>query len=249
MRWLIALGIVVSAVVVGSVLSGQVRRIATGPTSNERVRSLGQPIGSLAFSVVLAAGLIAALGVADKRSLQKIPDGILGFVPKALVCTLTIILGQAAATMIATAVGGSLLRATGKPQHQLTRVIKSMTLGAFSILAISQLGVNTRVIDTLVSGLVFGTALSIALLTGLGGRHVASEVAAGRYLKRIVRAGDRIAGDGIASGTIAALHGATVEIRVETSNPSEFTFVHVPNRRLLATELQVTRSANTTPAP
>jgi hypothetical protein len=246
MRWLIALGIVVGGVIVGSVLSGQVRRIVGRPNRAERTRSLAQPIGSLAFSVVLAAALIGALGVADKTSLEKIPNGLLAFVPKALVCTLMILLGQAAATMVASAVGGSMLRATGKPQHQLVRIIKALILGAFSILAISQLGVNTRIVDTLVSGLVFGAALSIALLTGLGGRQMANELAAGRYLKRIVRAGDRIAGAGLPSGTIEALHGATVELRVAGDETStDVTFVHVPNHRLLENELLVTR----TPAP
>ena len=64
---------------------------------------------------------------------------------------------------------------------------------------------------------------------------MASEIAAGRYLHRIVRPGDTVSGDGF-GGVVRAVWGATVELDVDG------VIVHVPNSKLLAGNLTIERS-------
>lgn len=259
-RWLIAAGIAVAGIVIGSLCGAQVRRILGASTRTDRQRALADPAGSITLSVTFAAFLVAALGVGDRESLRTLPTSLIRFMPKLLIALLIFLVGKAVATLAA--LGTSLIKATGQPQPQLVRLTRTLLAAAFAILAVSQLGVNTRIVDMVVAALVFGTALTLALLAGLGGRVVAGELAAGRYLRRILRPGDRIrsgeAGNDVhVFGEVRRLHGATVEIAQTRSTTGEdfqasdpaasttfITIVHVPNSALLARTLRIEREAD-----
>ena len=261
-RWLIAAGIAVAGIVIGSLCGAQVRRILGASTRTDRQRALADPAGSITLSVTFAAFLVAALGVGDRESLRTLPTSLIRFMPKLLIALLIFLVGNAVATLAANALGTSLIKATGQPQPQLVRLTRTLLAAAFAILAVSQLGVNTRIVDMVVAALVFGTALTLALLAGLGGRVVAGELAAGRYLRRILRPGDRIrsgeAGNDVhVFGEVRRLHGATVEIAQTRSTTGEdfqasdpaasttfITIVHVPNSALLARTLRIEREAD-----
>ena len=79
------------------------------------------------------------------------------------------------------------------------------------LLALGQLGVNTELLTLAFAAVLLCLASAMALLIGLGGRHVAREVAAGRYLRRIVNEGDHVR-SGEVEGTVVALHAATTEM-------------------------------------
>ena len=263
-RWLIAAGLAVAGIVVGSLAGAQVRRLLGGPSRTERQRALADPAGSITLSAVLAGFLIAALGVGDRDSLQSLPTSLVRFMPKLLIALLIFLVGSAVATLVANAVGTSLIKATGQPQPQLVRVTRALLAAAFAILAVSQLGVNTRIVDMVVAALVFGIALTAALLAGLGGRVVAGELAAGRYLRRILRPGDRIRTGELGEpsdamqviGEVRRLHSASVEVALpadaadaaDGAGPADatgarmtVTIVHVPNSALLARVLRIDR--------
>lgn len=256
-RWLIAAGIAIAGIAVGSICGSQVRRVLGAPTRPERQRALADPAGSITLSVVLAAFLVAALGVGDRESLRTLPTSLIRFMPKLLIALLIFLVGSAVSTLVANALGTSLIKATGKPQPQLVRLTRSLLAAAFAILAVSQLGVNTRIVDMVVAALVFGASLTMALLAGLGGRVVAGELAAGRYLRRILQPGDRIrSGDDghdlLIDGEVRRLHSASVEILERSASPdapadaaagapNTVTIVHVPNTALLARVLRIQR--------
>jgi hypothetical protein len=245
MKWLIAVGVLLGAVAIGTFVSGFVRRFVAKPSNSEQLRSLSQPASSLTFSILSTVGLVVALGIVAPDALADLPKDVVAFLPKALLFVLLIVIGGAVATLVSTAVGSSVLRATGKPQHQLTRLVKSALTGVFGILAVSQLGVNTRIVDMLVAGIVFCIAVSVALLTALGGRELAGEIAAGRYLRRVLKVGDALETDRNTIGVVQSLHGASVMLT--TSEPAfgqsseTTTFVHVPNTELLSSVMKVTR--------
>ena len=153
-RWLIAAGIAVAGIVIGSLCGAQVRRILGASTRTDRQRALADPAGSITLSVTFAAFLVAALGVGDRESLRTLPTSLIRFMPKLLIALLIFLVGNAVATLAANALGTSLIKATGQPQPQLVRLTRTLLAAAFAILAVSQLGVNTRIVDMVVATLL-----------------------------------------------------------------------------------------------
>ena len=85
------------------------------------------------------------------------------------------------------------------------------------------------------AALLLCVAIAMALLIGLGGRRVAQEIAAGRYLRRIMHEGDHVHTRTV-EGTVVALHAATTEVAGEQPGT-----VHIPNTKLMEGPITVTR--------
>jgi hypothetical protein len=102
------------------------------------------------------------------------------------------------------------------------RLVKGTIFGLFAIMALAQLGIDNTLIYILTACAFGGVMLSAALLTGLGGRDVASQIAAGRALKSQLVVGGRVANDDV-SGTIVQLHATTVRLQLDDGS-----FLHVP---------------------
>lgn len=236
MRWLIAAGVLLAAVLLATAVSGYVRRLLSRPGRDARRRTLAEPVSRVLYSLLLAAGLVGALGIASPDSLEPLPADLIAFLPRLLIAGLLLLLGGTAATMTANAVGTSLVRSTGKPQPALTRLVRAAVMVVVVVLAVSQLGVNTKIIDTIVEAVVFGVAAAMVLLVGLGGRDMATEVAAGRYVRKLVRVGDSLTSGSI-TGTVNAVHGASVELLQEDG-----TTLHVPHAQLMSGPIQVERA-------
>ena len=139
-----------------------------------------------------------------------------------------VLVGNVAAQLVGTAAGQAALRSTGRANPGLVRGIRTGVLSIGILMAVSQLGINTTLVNLMAAGVVFGLSASTALLIGLGGRDVASHVAAGRYLRRVVHPGDVLTVSGV-SGTVVAVHPATVELALEGGGRA-----HVPHGHLLA---------------
>ena len=90
-------------------------------------------------------------------------------------------------------------------------------------------------------------SLAIALLTGLGGRATASEIAAGRVLSKIVKKGDGIESPAVPGFSqpllVHKLHGAMIEV-VLPDEPD--TKLFIPNTHLTASPLQTTDRTDAT---
>ncbi len=249
MRWLIALGVVVAGVLVATFIAARIRSTLSKQSRPDKLRELAEPLGSVCFAIALGAAVIVALGIGDPDSLATMPKSIIAFVPKLLVATLFILGGGAIATLVSNAVGASVLRATGSPQPQIARLVRTIVSAIFTLLAIGQIGIDTKIVDLITTGLVGSIALAIALLTGLGGRATASEIAAGRFLSKIMSKGDRIQSDAIPEFAqpvlVHKLHGAMVEVAL----PDEpGTTLFIPNTHLTTTPLRVLR-AGQSPQP
>ena len=239
MRWLIAGAVLVAALLIATVVSGVVRRFIDKPSRQEQRRRLAEPASRFVYSALVAAGLVTALGIASPESLRPLPTNLVAFLPRLLIAGLLLLLGGTVATMVANAIGSSLLRATGKPQPSLTRIIRAAVLAVIAILAVSQLGVNTKIIDTLVEAVVFGVTGAMVLLVGLGGRTVAGEVAAGRYVRKLLKPGDRVV-CGEIRGTVVHVHAVTVELVDD-----EGSTVHVAHNHFITDPLRIDRSPAT----
>jgi hypothetical protein len=248
MRWLIGLGIVIVAVVIAGVVSKIIKSIMGGVDRPERVRSLAPAAASAVSSILLGIGLMVGLGVASPKDVEDLPGDIIGYIPRLLVALIVVLLGSAIATLVANLVGEAAVRATGRPQPLIARITRIVVIALTSVLAVSQVGINTRVIDLVTAAAVWGVAGTVAALTVLAGREITAEISAGRYLKRIVTTGDHVTvnvnGEAV-SGTVSAVHGATVEIETaRTEGPDGVTVVstvHLPHRRVLDSAIHLRR--------
>ena len=241
MKWLIAAGALILAIALASFASAQARKLLSRPALPENRHQLAAPAGQFVFSILIAAGLVAALGIGDRESLKPLPHDLIAFLPKLLVAGLMVLAGNTAGSLLGSAVAQAAMRATGRPQPTIAKGVRMALVGASAILAVNQLGIDTKIIDLVLSGLVFSIAAAVALLTGLGGRQMATELAAGRYVRHIVRAGDTVAfidTEGPVKGTVVHVRAATVELAAEGPG----VHIHVPHARLLAATLTITRA-------
>ena len=179
-----------------------------------RVAELAPAAASLTFSLVLVVGLLVALGFVQPDSLSKLRDDTINYLPRVLSALIVVILGGVAGTIASTAARQSLGRTMGRLGDQVPTVLKGIITAFAAILAAAQLGIDTTVINIVVGAAAFGLALAFAMVVGFGSRPVATELASGRALRRMVAIGDSVENDDL-SGVVVAMHPTAVEIDAE----------------------------------
>jgi len=207
--WLWAGVSILGGFVAGTIASKIVRQLFE--RRRGRLAQLAPAAASLAFSLVLVAGLLVALGFVQPDSLSKLRDDTIDYLPRVLSALIVVILGGVAGTIASTAARESLGRSMGRLGEQIPTVLKGIITVFAAILAASQLGIDTTVINIVIAAAAFGLALAFALIVGFGSRPVATEIANGRALRRMVSPGDVIE-NGEMTGTIVAMHPTAVEI-------------------------------------
>ena len=111
---------------------------------------------------------------------------VLGEIGFSVVAGLLVIGGRIVAGVVVTAVGRAMLRATGKQPKAVLRTLEVTIIALVSLVAAGQLGIDTTILNILVSAIAFGAALAMALLIGIGGRETSREIAAGRAMGRVL---------------------------------------------------------------
>lgn len=208
---LLAVGLALGGLVLGSIAAPITRR-ALGNRSQPAIREAAKGAGSFVFGLFSALGLVAALGVASPDSLKPLPGDIARFLPRAVVAGLLIISGRIVATLVVTAVGRAMLKATGRPQKPVLRTIEIVIVALVALIAAGQLGIDTTVLNILVAAIAFGGALAMALLIGIGGRDTSREIAAGRALGKYLAVGDSIAVAGV-QGLVTEMRATVIIVR------------------------------------
>lgn len=184
-------------------------------------RLTGRAIGiALSFVVVFAA--LSLLGLQFLS--ESLNQGVL-FLPKLLVALALLLVG----VVLAAATRERVDRLTEQMDVPLPlgRVAQFVVLAIFAITAAAQVAVSTAILMSLVGILLAGVAATFALAFGLGGRDLARQMSAGRYVSGAFELGQRIS-VGERSGEIVALEGAVVVLRVEDGAQ-----LRVPNSMLL----------------
>lgn len=232
--WIGAVIAIVAAVIIGSVASTVVAKLL-GKSSIPALREAAPALAGLALSATIIVGLLVALGFVAPDELEQLGDDAIAFLPRAISALVIVIGANVASTFAAAAVAKS-LAGTGAAARFAPIITKFAILGGGAIVAAGQTKVDTAVINIAVAALLFGVAGSLALLTGLGGRQVAGEIAAGRAWRSSLRSGDRIRAairpsspgvEAIVEGVVVGVHPTAVEV------DSLGTTVFVPNSRLL----------------
>ncbi len=241
--WISAIIAIAGGFIVGSIAGRVVRRQLGAHNRPEALRQVAAAAASFVMAILVAIGLVVAIGFVSPDALDTMPQALVNYLPKALVAGLTILIGQVAATLAALAVKSAMLKATGEARSGPPRVAKAVIISAATILAVSQLGVDTTIVNLAVAALLFSVGAIATLLIGLGGLDVARNIAAGRYVRRILPIGCEVESDAIV-GTVQAVHPATVEIAQEDG-----VVVHVPHAQVLSGPIRVHRRGPSAPSP
>ena len=226
-RAVIAVAAIILSVVIGSVGAGLLRRRLEGHNRRESLRQVAPAAASFVLWSCVAFGLLIAVSMASPGTLDPMPAKLVAYFPRAVVAGAFVLVGNVAAQLVGIAAGQAALKSTGRANPGLVRGIRTGVLSIGIMMAVSQLGINTTLVNLMAAGVVFGLAASTALLIGLGGRDVATQVAAGRYLRRVLHPGESLSAAGV-SGRILAVHPATVELELDGGGRA-----HVPHARLL----------------
>ncbi len=232
--WIYATGAIIIGLLSGVVGAALVRRIILqGRENRPEIHDASKATSTFIFLFFVAIGVIVAIGFTDSTSIEPIPAEILRKSPRILAAGLILIAGRAIAYalggMVNTAFGGS----TARVRSQLSASVRFVTYAVAVVLALGQLGVDTTILTMIAAAAMFGLAGAFALLVGLGGRTLGGEIAAGRYLHRLVKVGDVVEiGDLV--GTVEELHPASVQLVAGDGSR-----VHVPNTRLTSSEIRI----------
>lgn len=232
--WIWAAGAVIVGLLSGIVGAALVRRIILkGREDRPEMHDAARATATFLFLFFAALGLIVAIGFTNPETLEPIPADVLRTSPRILAAGLILIAGRAMAFAVGGLVNSALEGSSGRVRAQVTSAVRLLIYAIAFVLALSQLGVDTTILSIITAAVTFGVAGAFALLVGLGGRELSSDLAAGRYLHRIVRVGDRVEFDGKA-GRVVAIHPATVELDLGDGHS-----LHVPNSAVMRSELTV----------
>ncbi len=190
--WWLAGGLVLGGLLLGSVTAVVARRLLERPSRRQAVRQAARPAASLLFWVFLSAGLIAAVASSSPDTLRPIPSDVLAWLPRAAVAGLILIAGFVLAGAVSAAIGRVANRASGRRQPMLESASRTIVISAAGVLALTQLGVDTTILNILIAAVAFGVAAALAGIAVLGGRDIAAAVAAGRSVVEHLDVGDRV---------------------------------------------------------
>jgi small-conductance mechanosensitive channel len=192
-------------------------------------RSLSR-VAEIAVRVALTTVvLLAAVSLLGLEQLNDAINEAVLFLPKVL---------AALALVLAGAVLGSLARErVERTAYQmdlrgpLAPAAQWFVMGVFGILALAQLGIPTGILTVLAAVAAAGVALTAALAFGLGGRELARNVSAGRYVGSAFTVGEEITIRGH-RGQILAIEGASTVLGVDNGAS-----VRIPNHLFLESDV------------
>lgn len=231
--WVVAIGAVAIGLMAGLAGAGLLYRALTSAGRNDPVyRDSARAMAISCFVFFTAAGIVVAISVINRDSFEDVPSRLVDVLPRYLTAGLVLVAGRAIALAAGSVVSEALAGSSARARNQAASAVRALITAAAVVIALAQIGVNTTLLQITGGALLFGLAAAAAMLVGFGGRGVAEEVAAGRYLARLVQAGDRVEiplAAGPVVGEIVALHPGTVEI-AEPGGAVR----HLPNSVVLA---------------
>ncbi len=230
-----ALIVIVAGFVLGSLAAALARRLAGNESRPEAVQTSAGAVATLAFSLILIASLVIALGIVQQTALDQLSTDVVRFLPRALSAAIVLIVGNIIGAIAEAGVARSLGHVSPAVRRRVPVLVKYAITGFALVIASTQLGVDTTIILVAVGSIFFGLALTVALLAGLGGQAVAEQVAAGRALRHELNIGDTVR-VGSAEGEIRAIGSTSTQL----TSANEVTLV--PNTEMLTAKIEIVQA-------
>jgi small-conductance mechanosensitive channel len=198
-------------------------------------RSLSRVLGHAVRIGLTLVVLFAALSLLGLQFLSESLNAAVLYLPNLLIAALLLLAGVV--------LGGLARERVDRVTRQmdlpvpLGAAVQVGVVAVFGITAAAQLGVATATLVALLMIVLAALGATFALAFGLGGREVARELSAGRYLRNAYAAGQTI--------TVGELRGEIVSIDTAATvlRTGENQTVRVPNNLLLGSVVTVHEAA------
>lgn len=240
MNWVWAV-IALSAGIVFGEVAGRVVRSTMIRSSRSRDTATARALPTAIFWASVLVGLVLAAATLRPSAIDGLGRRLGHTIPDLIIAAIWLIGGYAVSVVIATAIGESALKATGVRQLALERVLRITIMVAAIAGALNEMGVSSDIVLVFVATGVIGPAVVVTALTIIGGRDVASQVAAGRVIIHHVRLGQRIVCMGTA-GTVVGMHSTCIELEADDG-----TISIIPNQQLLSVGFSSSHKQPSTP--
>ncbi len=168
-------------------------------------------------------------GAANSVGLAIVSDAIgsfFAYLPNLIAAFLVVMLGNVVAQFAGGTVRQSAADSGVDYAPALGRAVTAGILFIVTIMAISQLGIDTEMIRTVVVIGLAGGALGLALTFGIGSRDITKNLMAGFYARRLFQVGEELEVGGV-RGVLTAITPTQILLEVDGKT------VSVPNRCLL----------------
>lgn len=195
-RWVWASVALVGGLLIASFAALIVRRSLGREARRLALRKIAGPLSLFTFWTLTAAAILVAIAVSSPETLKPIPTDILDWLPNAALAGLLVIGGYALALSVSLALGRLIERGTGERHRSLEQVVRTAVVLGAAILALSQIGVDTTILNILIAAAAFGIAAALAGISIAGSRRLATHIVSGRALRptlavgRTIKAGD-----------------------------------------------------------
>ena len=186
----------------------------------------GAVLGRVLFWVLFLFVLKTAADAADIKDISAIIVSVFAFLPRLLVATIILAAGFLAADLVRTAVSKTLSAFGVDYAHSLSSILFGFILIIVLTVSLSQIGVETELLNATVKILVGGLAAALAIAMGLGLKEFAREIVAGVYARDLYRPGTQVEFDGEML-VVVGVGPVTSKLR-----QADGTLLIVPNTRL-----------------
>jgi hypothetical protein len=133
-------------------------------------------IASIAKWCVRLITLVVAFDTLGLPAVSNVLNQLLLWLPNLIVALVVLVIGGLAANALSRLVRGATAEAGFSNPETMETVTKVAVWGFAIVVAITQLGIATTLINTVLIGLIGGVALAFGLAFGLGGRDRAAQI-------------------------------------------------------------------------
>jgi len=189
-------------------------------------KNVTEVIGKIVFWAIFMMFLLSAAETLQLSALANTIQMIVSYIPNLIVIILILVFGSLAARLVGQLVQGSAASAGIDFAELLGKLVKNFILIAIFVISISQLELQTAILDYVFISVLGAISVAIALALGLGARSVAKALIQGVYARKHFKIGQKVTIDNF-SGTISQI--GTVSSLIKTSDK----MISIPNARLI----------------
>ena len=193
------------------------------------VKDVGQLLAKLIFWILLLFIFKTAAGLMGVQDITDIVDKIIAFLPKLLIASIIMLVGFMVADMVRTIVFSALDNLGLDYAKGLAGIIFGFIFIVILTVALSQLEIQTELLNASVKIILGSLGLGLAICLGLGLKKMAGQIVAGVYARDLFQVGTVIDYKGEET-KVAGVGPVTTKLMTKDGG-----FIMVPNDELIST--------------
>lgn len=149
-------------------------------------------MGGLVFWIVMLTFVLSAVETLGLTAATSTIDRLVGYLPNLIASALIVFGGLLVARLVRGLVTSGALAMAVDRGERLGAAAGGVVLVFFAVLALEQLGIETRLLDLLLTVVVGAGALTLGVSFALGARPVIGHILAGHFLRQSIAQGSTV---------------------------------------------------------